>query len=75
MASPQPDYFATVEEMARLLRESVPTLYRHMAEGTAPPSLRVGRKILFPLGPVFDEWTREQVSDPHVDSQRQLAAS
>jgi predicted DNA-binding transcriptional regulator AlpA len=67
----QPDsavlpHLATVEQMAAILCVSTQTLYRHMAEGTAPPSFRTGRKILFPLGPVFDEWTRERVAEPHV---------
>jgi predicted DNA-binding transcriptional regulator AlpA len=58
----QPDGFETMEEMSLRLRESVPSLYRHLAEGSAPPHIRVGRKILFPLGEVFDEWIREQAS-------------
>jgi excisionase family DNA binding protein len=50
----------TVEEMAEILNITTQTLYRHMAQGAAPPSLRTGRKILFPLGDVFDEWVRSQ---------------
>jgi excisionase family DNA binding protein len=53
---------ATVEEMAEILNITTQTLYRHMATGAAPPHLRTGRKILFPLGDVFEEWVREQAA-------------
>ena len=53
--------FATVEEMAEILHVTNQTLYAWLGAGTAPPHLRNGRKILFPLGGVFDEWCRDQL--------------
>jgi predicted DNA-binding transcriptional regulator AlpA len=53
---------ATHDEMAEILDIHPQTLFRRMAEGTAPPSFKIGNRRLFPLGRIFEAWCLEQVS-------------
>jgi excisionase family DNA binding protein len=53
-----PDYL-TSEETAEILRTPKTTLYRWRMEGTGPPAIKVGRKLLYPRAQLT-EWLEAQ---------------
>jgi excisionase family DNA binding protein len=53
-----PDYL-TSEEVSDLLRTPKPTLYKWRVEGTGPPAVKVGRKLLYSRAQLV-EWLDAQ---------------
>jgi hypothetical protein len=50
------DVFLTRPEAAQYLRKSVPTLERWHRLGLGPKAVRCGKRSLYPLTPVGDEY-------------------
>jgi excisionase family DNA binding protein len=58
---PQRDYL-TAEEVARLIRVPVSTLYAWRYRKSGPPARRVGRKLLYERSEVI-RWVESQLDD------------
>lgn len=54
------EVFLTPNEVAKRLRSSARTLERKRIDGTGPPFLRFGRRVLYRADDI-DEWSRAQV--------------
>lgn len=57
-----PDTLLTVEELAERYRTAPATVHGWVYKGTAPRSVRVGRRRLFPLADVL-AWEEQHASD------------
>jgi len=57
---PLPEYLL-IGEAAAMLRTPVGSLHRWRVDGTGPPAIRVGRKLLYPRAELM-AWLDAQVS-------------
>lgn len=57
-----PDQYLTVEEVAKRYRTSPSTVHGWLYKGTAPPSIRIGKRRLFALADLV-AWEHEHADD------------